>query len=209
MCSTCGKPFKDFQRKRKHERTHFSAWELYEREGKTFHYKCQICPTDGDLGFRSKNALKDHYETTHPRSEWNHIKLETKPRKEKPRFFCPECPFLAGFSRKLSLDHHIASGHGKTSFGKYGRNCGVCGKPCRDAVKAKRHEDTHHPQLHVCHLCPETYARQREMKNHYVNVHPGVEMPVLRNYRRFRPKKYFCDKCDVSIFLFVIHNRVA
>lgn len=182
-CTICGRPMKNNFRRKQHEKSHMSLAEMHQFLGKTFHYKCQVCPLEGQMGFRSKAAIREHYETEHP-AEFEKIiqdRLETKPRKPRKRYYCSDCPDIAGFTRQSTLDRHIAAGHGKIQLGKGHLECRVCGKPFKSKKRAKDHKDTHHPhpQIHTCDLCSMTAKTTKEMTNHYFAEHPEHPIPTL------------------------------
>jgi len=164
-----------------------SLQELHELEGKTFYYKCPICPLEGQMGFKSKARLKAHYEDQHPvelEKEKIRNEPETKPRKARKRYFCASCPEHPGFCRRSTLDKHIATGHAKNLKKYSGLYCKICGKPCKTKIKARRHEESHHFVIQVpCQLCPFTTDSKREMTNHYFGDHPADPMPKLQNLR--------------------------
>jgi len=176
-CLICGRPFHQKSDARAHERTHMSKAE--REEGRTYYYKCTLCPSaaEGQKGFRSKTLLQEHLAKEHP-EEAKSLVVDTKPRKR--RFFCPDCPFHLGFTRALALRMHIASGHGTKLWVREGKNCKICGKPCRDSTKARQHAETHsssYRRRHYCHLCPTATTVKRALKRHYAREHRGTRMP--------------------------------
>ena len=161
ICDTCGLVCKT--------KTHF------DKHLKANHAGSLI--TDKDI---NKKCDKCQEEFNEPLVFEDHLKQCLD---DKKSFKCKYCDLH--WVSHLSLEMHIVLSHQKINH-----VCQHCGHSTSQMTALNYHIKTKHDKIYdfVCHICPKSYARNEELKEHLASSHKIGEL------------KHKCDHCEYSFY---------
>ena len=135
--------------------------------------------TDKDI---NKKCDKCQVEFNDPQIFEDHLK-QCLDENDKKDFKCKHCDLH--WVSHLSLEMHIVVSHQKIHY-----VCRHCGHTTSQLTSLNYHIKTKHDKIYdfVCHICPKSYARNEELKEHLASSHKIGEL------------KHKCAHCEYSFY---------